>query len=296
MNVQAVARAVHGEVTGRDSVLCPGPAHSPRDRSLSIKLDVNAPDGFVVYSHAGDDPIECRDHVRALVGLGPWRPSHREKPKAIFKPAAVEKKPEIIAPDPVAIRVWNESNDPRGTVVEQYLVARGLELPDDVAGRVLRHHPRLSFGDGQFTAGMLALFRDIRTDEPRAIHRTFLDAAGCKVARKMLGPVKGAAIKLDDDADVTLGLHIGEGIETGLAARLAGFRPAWALGSAGAIASFPVLNGIDAVTVLGETDDSGANAKAAKECAARWIAEGREVYVAEPRAGDLNDVWREAVR
>jgi len=81
----------------------------------------------------------------------------------------------------------------------------------------------------------VALFRDIVTNEPCGIHRTFLDSAGRKLGRKMLGRAGGAAIKLDADEDVTLGLHIGEGIETGIAAQLAGFRPVWALGSANAI-------------------------------------------------------------
>ena len=43
-----------------------------------------------------------------------------------------------------------------------------------------------------------------------------------KIERKFLGPVAGAAIKLDADEDVLGGLHIGEGIETCLAARMLG--------------------------------------------------------------------------
>ena len=60
---QNLARALGGEASG-NNVRAPGPGHkSPRDRSLSVKLDPRAPDGFVVHSFAGDDPIECRDHV-----------------------------------------------------------------------------------------------------------------------------------------------------------------------------------------------------------------------------------------
>ena len=44
-------------------------------------------------------------------------------------------------------------------------------------------------------------------------------------------------IKLGADEPGTLGLHIGEGVETCLAA-CAGFCSAWALGTAGAIAAF----------------------------------------------------------
>jgi putative DNA primase/helicase len=113
----------------------------------------------------------------------------------------------------------------------------------------------------------------------------------------MLGRAKGAAVKVDADEDVTLGLHIGEGFETCLAARLAGFRPVWALGSAGAIESFPVLPAIEAITILGETDDTGANRRAVRVCAARWIEAGCEAIEVEPLAGgDFADIWREVVR
>jgi putative DNA primase/helicase len=108
----------------------------------------------------------------------------------------------------------------------------------------------------------------------------------------MLGPVASAAIKIDGDDDVQQGLAVGEGFETCLAGRMLGFRPIWALGSAGAIASFPVLAGIDCLTILAETDDSGANARAAKACRDRWLSAGRELIIATPRvAGDMNDAW-----
>ena len=49
--------------------------HSAIDRSLSVKLDADAPDGFVVHSFAGDDPLACRDHVRTKAGLKPFKPN-----------------------------------------------------------------------------------------------------------------------------------------------------------------------------------------------------------------------------
>jgi hypothetical protein len=79
---------------------------------------------------------------------------------------------------------------------------------------------------------MVALFRSIETDKPQAVNRTYLDGNGKKkVERRFLGPVSGAAIILDANENVLRGLHIGEGIETCLAARQIGLRPTWALGS-----------------------------------------------------------------
>jgi RecA-family ATPase len=71
-DLQTLAKALGGEVNHRQ-VLAPGPGHSASDSSLSVKLDSNAPDGFLVHSFAGDDPIACRDHVREKAGLEPFK-------------------------------------------------------------------------------------------------------------------------------------------------------------------------------------------------------------------------------
>lgn len=111
----------------------------------------------------------------------------------------------------------------------------------------------------------------------------------------MLGRAKSAAVKLDADKTVTLGLHIGEGVETCLAAWLAGFRPVWALGSVGAIEAFPVVSAIEAITVLGERNDwreppCGPSMWGALDCCWPGSIHGRP----ESR-GHLNEVWREVV-
>ena len=192
-----------------------------------------------------------------------------------------------------ALNLWRSGVDPRGSLAERYLNSRDLELPDDVAGRVVRFHPSCPWGDGIRHPAMITVFRSIADDSLQAVHRTALTPDGQKIGRKMLGPVSGAAIKIDADQQVERGLTIGEGFETGLAGRELGFRPVWALGSAGAIAAFPVISGVDALTILAETDDSGANERAARACGNRWASADREVILATPRvAGDMNDALR----
>jgi hypothetical protein len=61
MTAREAAALLGGHATTATSLLCPGPGHSPRDRSLSVRLDPAAPDGFVVHSFSGDDPLVCRD-------------------------------------------------------------------------------------------------------------------------------------------------------------------------------------------------------------------------------------------
>ncbi|MDP2355734.1 MAG: toprim domain-containing protein [Beijerinckiaceae bacterium] len=181
-------------------------------------------------------------------------------------------------------------------MVAEYLSSRGLTLPDDVAGRVVRYHPALKYNGNTF-GGMISLFRDIKTNSPCGVQRTFLDSDGRKVGRTMLGRTKHAAIKINADEDVTSGLAISEGFESGLAGRLGRFRPVWATGSAGGITKFPVLAGIEAITILGEVGDGGANHRASQTCAARWVSAGQEAFIVTPLVGgDLNDAWCEVAR
>jgi putative DNA primase/helicase len=249
VDLRSVARALGGDVVGRQ-VVAPGPGHSTKDRSLSVTISATAPDGFLAFSHASDDFASCRDHVKLALGLPTHRPSRPTgTPRALRAP-----QPRRDAGDSAATRtsdalkVWSEGVDPRGTLTEIYLAGRGLDLGEEIAGDVVRWHRR--------TKAMLALFRDIRTDEPRAVSRTFIDDAALKIGRKFIGPVRGCAVKLDADEEVTHGLHISEGVETAMAARQIGLRPAWGLGSAGAIAAFPVLTGIEALSLLREHDEA----------------------------------------
>ncbi|WP_247434420.1 AAA family ATPase [Bradyrhizobium sp. 139] len=78
LSPQQLAAALGGEVSGNE-VLAPGPNHSRKDRSLSIKLDSTAPGGMLVHSFAHDDPLVCKDYVRERAGMAQWEPI---KPKA----------------------------------------------------------------------------------------------------------------------------------------------------------------------------------------------------------------------
>ena len=289
---RAVARSLAGEIVGCD-ILVPGPGHSGKDRSLSIKIDPTARDGFIFHSFAGDSPVDCRNYILAALGLKVSQDSYKQAQLGRARPNADAPVGSSLDRSALALRLWQEARDPRGTMVEGYLESRGLTLPDDVADGVVRFHPALKY-NGSILGGMVALFRDIKTNTPCGVQRTFLDQDGRKVDRWMLGRAKQAAIKIDADDNVTMGLTIGEGFETSLAARLAGVRPVWAAGSKGSIAKFPVLAGVEAITILGEVGDRGANHRASQECANRWIEAGQEAFIVTPLLGnDLNDAWRE---
>ncbi|GEP06032.1 hypothetical protein MOX02_40700 [Methylobacterium oxalidis] len=294
-----IARALGGKVTGQQ-VVAPGPGHSDRDRSLSVRLSVASPDGFVAHSHAGDDWRVCRDHVASALGFPAdrWRrvcdedPAASQRRKEVRHRVEEQHRAETLRRQRQALAMWQDGRDPRGTVVEAYLRSRGLILPAEIAGEALRFHPRCPWEAGTAPA-MVAALRCIRTGEVLGVHRTALSPDGQKLGRRMFGTAAGTAIMLDPEEIVSVGLTIGEGIETCLAARQLGLTPVWALGSVGAIGAFPVLPGIETLSVLAE-NDAGASARACQEVGTRWHRADRLVDIIKPRVGtDMNDVLRE---
>lgn len=188
-----------------------------------------------------------------------------------------------------ARRIWREAIPAAGTLVEDYLAARqGLRLPSEAP---LRFHPECPRGQERWPA-MLALMTDPLSGEPRGVHRTFLardgggKAPGPMPAKMMAGPA--GVVRLAPDGEVTLGLGLAEGIETALAVvQRFGWRPVWAACSAGGIAAFPVLPGIECLTVFADADEAGTGA--ARRCCRRWAAAGMEARLHAPPAGDWND-------
>jgi len=288
--LRELARALGGDVAGRQ-VLCPGPNHSPRDRSLSVAPSIANPDGFIVHSFSPKhDWRECRAYVLAKLGHRPAAPSSSTKRKRSAGHTAGTNL------DMLARELWDEGCDPGGTPAQSYLASRGLVLSDEIAGYGVRFHPRCPWRDESQKLirlpAMLVAFRSIAN--PRiitAVQRVALKNNGERIGRRMLGPVSDAAMMIDADEHVTMGLVIAEGFETALSGRQLGWRPVWALGSAGAIAAFPVLSGIETLTVLAEHDDT--NARAIESVGTRWLAASREVLIVYPRVGsDANDALR----
>jgi len=137
---------------------------------------------------------------------------------------------------------------------------------------------------------IVAVMTDPLTANPTGgISRTYIHE-GQKVGKaKGLGPA--GVVRLTPDEEVLGGLHIGEGLETCLAAMSLGLRPMWSTGSTAIMAKLPVVGGIECISVLADHDENGAGERAALELEQRWREAGREVLVVAPSApGDFNDV------
>jgi hypothetical protein len=287
MDIGHIARSLGGDVISRDSCNVPGPNHSRRDRSLSIRIDRDG--RLKIHSFANDDWKECRAYVFSKLGISDdWKPDN--------KPAVDNTGDDDARRKKFALAIWNDSIDPRGTLVEKYLREhRGLTLPDDVANSVIRFHHGLRYTQKNASVAvylptMVCLLRDIKSDEPVGIIRTFVNRyTGAKIDRRMLGIAKGAAVKLD--ASPANSLTIGEGVETALSTRAAGNTPAWALGSAGPISAFPKLRKVRELTILLENDNTSH--KAVSICMNRYRSAGRTVRIIRSLIGsDYNDAWK----
>ena len=220
----------------------------------------------------------------------PGRDAHKPPPPP--PPAArddAEREPSATLE--LARRLRREAVPAAETLVETYFAHRGLRLEP---GMPLRFHPRAwrNRANGPPGPAMLALMTCPERNEPVGVHLTYLRHDGRGKAdgpslKVMLG--RRGVVRLTPDEEVTLGIGIAEGIETSIAVmQRLDWRPVWAATCAGAVASFPVLPGLDEITIFADSDPAGM--RAAETCARRWVEAEREATIWTPERGD----WRDA--
>lgn len=194
-----------------------------------------------------------------------------------------------------ALALWQGSTSAAGTPADHYLTARAL--PGLATSSVLRFLGACPHPEGGRLPALMALVSDA-ADRPLAVHRTYLAPDGSakahiEPAKASLGPVWGAAIRLDPAAPEIV---VGEGIESAASAgRLLGL-PAWAALSGGNLARGLVLPpAVRRIVIAADPDLYGRDA--ARAAWWRWRDEGRAVQIALPERDDcdFNDLLREVV-
>jgi hypothetical protein len=166
----------------------------------------------------------------------------------------------------------------------------------------LRFHPHCPWGKGVIPA-IVGRFTTALGNEPRGIWRRPITGE----TPMTFGPVSGCVIRLWPENTVDRRIVLGEGVETVLAAatrivhRGTLLQPAWAAGGAGNVRKFPLLTGVEALTLLVDNDLPDQHGRrvgqeAAAKCAGLWSAAGRRVIRLTPKAvdTDFNDVVRHA--
>uniref|UniRef100_UPI0035D01851 DUF7146 domain-containing protein n=1 Tax=Bartonella sp. AP36NXGY TaxID=3243493 RepID=UPI0035D01851 len=184
--------------------------------------------------------------------------------------------------------IWQQSQPIKKTLAETYLRMRHItcDLPAD-----LRFYDKCPHPSGGTLPALIAL---VKGDGSFAIHRTFLQANGCKTdqkpAKAMLGSVTGGAVQLSQANPKHL--VICEGIETGLAL-LSGLlsEPVdlWASLSTHGMMHVNLPPTKARLTIAMDGDDAGR--KAGFNLAAHAYRQGFEVFIMQAPYGlDFNDV------
>ncbi|WP_354187614.1 DUF7146 domain-containing protein, partial [Bartonella japonica] len=184
--------------------------------------------------------------------------------------------------------IWQQSQPIKNTLAETYLRTRGItcELPSD-----LRFHDKCPHPSGMTLPALVALVKGAGSF---AIHRTFLQANGCKTnqlpQKAMLGSVAGGAVHLSQGNDQHL--VVCEGIETGLAL-LSGLlsEPVnlWASLSTSGMMRLNFPHNKARLTIAMDGDDAGR--KAGFTLAKRAYSQGFEVFIMQaPKGTDFNDL------
>jgi putative DNA primase/helicase len=292
-DVENITRGELGRMVRTPCPICSHARRKKRDKCFAVTL--KEPD-FAIYNcvHCGESgyvhPDRPSHHVIDLAE----RRRQRERADRADREDR-QKRTES------ALQIWNERKPFFGSPAETYLritrnIGNWLDLFD--LDQVLGFHPNCPFGNERLPC-MLGLVRHIISNEPQAIHRTALKLGATaspdtveRIGRMSLGPTKHGAIKLSPNDEVSTGIMIGEGIETTLSAsRIFRFRPAWSVISKEGVRDFPVLSGIECVTVAVDNEPSGDGQRAADELVRRQNAAGVEVRTRKPRAvKDFNDI------
>lgn len=273
----AAGLALKRHTTGNHRAPCPRCNRGARDDALGVTI---AADWSAVW------------HCFRCGWAGAWQPKDLMprgpvKVTARPRPARVEKRRWSL----YANGLWSRAEPIEGSPVETYLRSRGCAVPADAD---LRFHPNIH---GHPT--MVARISDAITNEPMSLHFTFLKRDGSGKAEiekpKLLladHQKAGGVVRLCADAEVTIGLGLSEGIETALSATAAGWSPVWAAIDAGNLSSFPILAGIESLTVFADNDESGTGQRAADQVATRWREAGREARIVLPP--ELGTDWNDA--
>ncbi|MEM5427204.1 DUF7146 domain-containing protein [Cupriavidus oxalaticus] len=265
---------------GNHRIPCPACGRGERDKTLGLTIEA---DGKGVA------------HCFRCNFTESYRPERGARQQAPFKPrikAVATRKHEVLSD--YGRDLWSACEPLSGAAVA-YLKARRCRIPP--ADGDLRYHPALQHPSGYTGPALVGLITDAVTRKPMSLHRTWIQADGRKAdvdpPRLLLSGHRkaGGVIRLWPDDAVTSAIGLAEGIETALSLAW-GIEPTWSCVDAGNLAAFPVLSGIEVLTIA--ADDDPAGIAAGRECGERWAAAGCEVFLVRQEQADLNDAVQEA--
>jgi putative DNA primase/helicase len=266
---------LHGLGVGRHRLPCPDCDKGPRDDALSIEV---RDDGSAVWlcwrcqasgGMRGERTFTAHTKPRTTV------PSTQAAPRNAFAAAR---------------DIWRHTQPIAGTLGEDYLHLRHCATPPTDGD--LRFHASLYCPEVERALpALVARVTTVIGNKAIGIHRIWIREGESKAVKKMRlgGSDEPVCIRLWPEEDVTLGLGIAEGVETALAAGSM-FKPMWATIDAGQMAKFPLVPGLEFLTIFADYDKAGL--AASKAVWLRYLRAGVNANHLRPqRVGDdINDM------
>lgn len=293
-NAREICKARGGDWHGQFG-LCPGPGHSPRDRSVKIWT---GPDGSVmVHSFAGDSWQDIKAALCVQGLLPEWRDIKNRNPHAIEKcrqqtqerqqrgKKHLARKAEKTL---VARASFRRAIPLAETSGDTFLVSRGLTAPWPVSLRFTPSliHPYVNLPFPAIIAAVQAADRSIQATQNTYLLPDGRGKARLSAPRLPKGPLKGGTVRLAAAGEI---LGLAEGVETGLAAMQMFGVPIWCCLGGSNIKNAPVPGTTKQIIIYGDNGDAGH--RYAEEAAEVFALQGRKVKLAFPVEphGDFND-------
>jgi putative DNA primase/helicase len=290
MNAETVARALGGRCRSGRWWRCRCPVHQGKSESLSLR---DGDSRLILKCWAG---CTARDVLNELARLGllagqSW-PTPVDGDEPYRERDRLDRARRIANAKDL---FFNKSRPAAGTVVERYLVSRGIEIapPDTIraSARWLFHSE-----SGERRLAMLGLVEHVEYGAV-GVHITYLAADGSgkatiDPAKRLVGVIKGGAVRLGPVV-ANEWLIVGEGIETTASAmQLWGLPSGWAALSANGLRRLILPPEPQQIVIAVDNDVNGVGQAAARDAAWQWTEAGRTVRIAlPPRSGaDFNDI------
>lgn len=293
MDLGAIVKDLGGHLhPGGRTASVPGPGHSRRDRSLSLRLSEDG-DRVIYHSFSGDTHADILRHLKMERGSArPISPQERRREQLRRDH---ERRMQDEADQALCQHIWSETVAIENTPAETYLWRRSLIAEGQTD---LRFHPAAPLSKAAdceaFQPAMIALVRSL-DGAPAALHLTFLKPDGSDKAfkdrsRRMYGPVSGNAVRLGAVVSERV-LAVAEGVETaGSYSTLFGV-PAWAALSTTGLEQVRLPYGLRKLVIAADGDKPGMKAATVLAERAARICDV-EIHAA-PDGQDWNDVLRE---
>ena len=276
MHADRIGVALRGRRNGSGwLVSCPCPNHGSGrgDRNPSLSVTDSDDGKLLLRCFAGCAYEDVMDQFRHR-GLAPAaNDAFPNKGANGFYGRKAAVNPAPTKPDPEALRIWNATEHPEGTVVGQYLQRRGIPLLP----------PWVRAGpNGKMVVGVEA---------PRcgvvAIQTTPVNADGERTGNRWTkGELGTGAVRLGAAQEV---MGLAEGTETALSAMTLTGMPVWASLGASRLHQVELPPFVRRVHIFADNDEPGRIA--ADRAAKVHQSLGREAWVQWPPAGlkDFND-------